>query len=87
VEEHDAHVAIGVVGRDDHAAGRVGMATRLVAEETPVVVEVAHGPGTPVQDGVALHGAEVDDSEGLAGRVVVVCDDHLVGAKHHGGEP
>ena len=40
-----------------------------------------------VQDRGARPATQVHDSEGFAGSVVVVGDDHLAGAQHHGDEP
>ena len=87
MEEHHAQVTIGIIRRDDHPAVHVGVAPWLVDQEPAVVVEVGHGPRPAVEHRGALHGAQVDDAERLAGRVVVVGDDHLVGGQHHGREP
>ena len=87
VEEHDANIAAGAIWWHHHAAVHVGVATWFVAEEAPMVIQVRHCPGAPVQYRVALHATQVHDPEGFAGSVVVVGDDHLAGAQHHGDEP
>ena len=82
MEEHDSYVTwshVAVIGWDDHAAVHVGVSSRFVDKESSVVVEIGHGPRPAVQHGGALHWTKVDDAKGLAGRVVVVGDDHFVG--------
>ena len=83
VEEHDSHVTwshVAVIGWNDHAAVHVGVPSGFVDKESSVVVEIGYGPRPAVQYGGALHRTQVNDAKGLAGRVVVVGDDHLVGA-------
>ncbi len=73
MEEDHAEVGALVVGLDDEAAVHVGMATRLVDEELPHMVEVRRRPPALLEDRGALEWRHSTrhDPERLAGRVVV----------------
>ena len=73
VEEHDAQVAVGVVGWRDEAAVHVGVAARLVDEELADVVDIRGGPAAAFRHGPAFERRDTagHDPERLATGVVV----------------